>query len=85
MSGSYFRQRPTMREMLTASLAVTPPDTLDLYGILADGGNELLSAAADVLRARQYGEQPTDNVMACAEAAAMKVALALSSFQGRPQ
>lgn len=83
MSASYRRQ-PTTRDMLVASLAVTPPDALDLYGILADAGNELLSAAQDVMRARQYGEQPTDGVMAAAESAAMNVAFALAAFRGRP-
>lgn len=87
MTASYYRQKPTTLEMLVASLIAddTPPDMLDLYGELADAGNELLSAAEDVMRARKWGEQPTDNIMAGAEAAAMKVARRLAAFRGRPQ
>jgi hypothetical protein len=84
MSASFHRPKPTTRDMLVASLAVTPPDTLDLYGKLAEAGNELLSAAMQVMQARTYGEDPPDNVMAGAESAAMNVAMALAAFRGRP-
>ena len=87
MSASYHRPKPSTRDMLVASLMAdpTPPDLIDLYGMLAEAGHELLSASMDVMRARDWGEQPTDNVMACAEAAAMKVARVLSAYRGRAQ
>lgn len=81
MSASFHRF-PT-RDALVASVEM-PPDQLDLYGTFADTGNELLSAAGDAMRARQWGERVPDNVLRSTEAALTKALREIAKYRGRP-
>jgi hypothetical protein len=66
------------------TVAVRPPDLLDLYGVLAEAGSDLIYAAEAVYRADRQSEAPTAAAVAGARSAAARVLRTLAEFDGAP-
>ena len=82
MSASFYRPAP-VRQQLIDSLLVTPPDLIELGGVLSDASINSAWAAEGVERARRRCEPPDDDMLAEAETSLGKAYRAVVAFRGR--